>query len=84
MSQKLKTSPYEPLLTIQAGMEALAAQGAMDAVGLRNTIKRQPLCAEGLDCLEALERAAHGMLRLADAYRAELKALANEGRDHAA
>ncbi|MFH0025059.1 hypothetical protein ACFZAC_26175 [Pseudomonas fluorescens] len=85
MASKIKVAPeYEPLVTIQAGMEALAAQSVMDAVGLKNTIKRQPLCVEGVSSLECVERAAHGMLRLAAAYREELKALANEGRHHAA
>lgn len=84
MAPKPKQAPrYQPLLTIQTGFEGIIAKAMDDAVGIKMTVKRQPLCLEAIEILDSLDRAATGLLQLTNAYRKELADLANEDRHHA-
>jgi len=74
----------EPLFTLQAGMEALAAKAVVDSGALKNCIKRQPLCLEAMSILEDLQKSADGLQQLLAAYRKQLSIIASkECRDAA-
>lgn len=82
MASKLKARPFAALFELQESMEVETTECASCVNGLKNTIKRQPLCSEAVTALEQLEHAASSLLRMAKTYRKELAELA-KGGNHA-
>jgi hypothetical protein len=83
MAPKPKSEKFASLFELQESMEVVTAESAFEAKGLRNTIKRQPLCAEAMAILENLDCATGKLLELIHNYRKDLAELAEQGGHHA-